>query len=201
MPQAEGLPVPPHTPQAQPCTSAAENAAEFPWRGITATDKHAAVKEWYSQRQAEISTSRPPPVLIVANPLPPTHSDHLRAVQAEAEGIQVAYGGITKAELLINTSVQNLDDQLFGREVWYFAGHGDALLEEQKVPAFVKNDQPETLSIQALVHLVQPHARHGQLNLVVFTGCCTYDLAKALHEAGACAHRNLFHTEAQETAT
>ena len=208
MPQAEGLPVPPHTSQAQPCTSAAENAAEFPWRGITATDIHAAVKEWYSQRQAEISkisgysTSRPPPVLIVANPLPPTHRYHLPAVQAEAMGIQDAYGGNTKAELLLNTSVQNLDGQLFGREVWYFAGHGDAVLERQKVPAFVKNDQPETLSIDALVHLVQPHARHGQLKLVVFTGCCTYDLAKALHEqAGACAHRNLFHTEAQETAT
>ena len=103
--------------------------------------------------------------------------------------------------MLLNTSVQNLDDQLFGREVWYFAGHGDAELGKEKVPAFVKDGQIESVSIETLVRLVQPHVNHGQLKLVVFTGCCTYGLGKALHEAGACAHRNLFHTEAQETAT
>ena len=174
------------------------------WRRVswtsTATDIHAAEAAWYSKRQAEMPPSRPS-VLVVANPLPETHRGHLRGVRPEAEGIQAAYGE-AKAEVLLNTSVQNLDDDLFGREVCYFAGHGDFLLERQKVPAFVKNGQDiESVSIETIVRLVRPHAKHGQLRLFVFTGCCTYGLGKALHEAGACAHRNLFHTEAQETAS
>ena len=99
---------------------------------------------------------------------------------AEAEKVRASYG--PRAEVRANIAVEDLPSALEGRSTWFFMGHGDAPLHGQKVPAFTKNGQIQSVTIDAVVAAVKPYALHGHLKTIVFNGCCTYELCRALHE-------------------
>ena len=50
-----------------------------------------------------------PEVLITAVPLPEAHGRHLRGVDEEADAVQAAFGGTTKAEIRSNITVGELE--------------------------------------------------------------------------------------------
>ena len=107
---------------------------------------------------------------------------YLANVRAEAHQQQAAWGGATKAEVLHDINLGQLGDALRGRKVWCFAGHGDAPLQGEKVPAFVYAGSLQAVSIDTLVEIVKPHVLSGDLEMIIFTGCCTFELARQLHE-------------------
>ena len=113
---------------------------------------------------------------------------HLSNVVEEANNVQTAFGGPEKAELLgvsncNGISFSQLDAALSGREIWCFAGHGDAMLDGEPTLAFTTEaGQLESVKVATIAATVKKHARHGKLKLVVFTGCCTLKLAEALQE-------------------
>lgn len=107
---------------------------------------------------------------------------HLPNVVKEAKNVQTAFGGPEKAELLEEISFSQLDAALSGREVWCFAGHGDAQLDREPTLAFTKTGQLESVKVATIAATVRKHARFGKLRLVVFTGCSTLKLAEALQE-------------------
>ena len=122
-------------------------------------------------------------VLITAVPLLVTNRHHLRCVEPEARAVQASYGGDSRATLLLNISVAELDASLRGCSTWCFAGHGNALLSDEYVLAFTKNGEIESVSIRTLAEVIRRHTPpHGNLQLVVLTGCCTYELGRALQE-------------------
>ena len=122
-------------------------------------------------------------VLITAVPQLVTTRHHLRCVEPEARAVQAAYGGASRATLLLNISVAELDRALQGCSTWCFAGHGDAPLSGENVPAFVKNGEIESVSIRTLAETLRRHTPpQGNLKLVVLTACCTYELGRALQE-------------------
>ena len=125
-----------------------------------------------------------PQVLITALPQLETSRHHLSNVEPEALSVQAAYGGATHAEVRLNISFAELDEALAGREVWCFAGHGDATLCGEKVPAFVLGGILESVSITALAEMVRKHVRLGTLKLIVLTGCKTLQLGIALRRVG-----------------
>ena len=112
--------------------------------------------------------------------------------------MQAAYGGATHAEVLLNISFAALDEALEGREVWCFAGHGNAILCGQNVPAFVSGGALESVSITALCETVRRHA--GTLKLVVLTGCKTLELGLALRRVGLVEVVSCWETVLQDEA-
>ena len=130
-----------------------------------------------------LGTSNTADVLITAVPQLVSSEHHLQSVEPEARAVQAAYGGDSHATLLLNISVAELDRALQGRTTWCFAGHGDVPLSGENVPAFVKNGVIESVAIRTLTEILRRHTPpHGNLKLVVFTGCCTYELGRALQE-------------------
>ena len=121
-----------------------------------------------------------PDVLITAVPQPEGSDVHLDNVAPEADAVAAAYG--SRAETLLDISFADLDAALAGRTTWCFAGHGDALLAGELVPAFVKDGEVESVSLRALAETVRRHAVDGRLRLVVLTGCKTLALGRALLE-------------------
>ena len=107
---------------------------------------------------------------------------HLANVGPEALLQQTAFGGPEKAEVMSDINVVQLNDALRGRKVLCFAGHGDAPLLGETVPGFVDAGGLQAVSISTLVEVIRAHVLKGYLQMVVFTGCCTLELAKALHE-------------------
>ena len=79
-----------------------------------------------------------------------------------------------------STSVSLLGQQLVGKQIWFFCGHG-AALQGQTVPVFQINGQLEAVSIDALVAVIRSVPT---LKLVVLAGCCTEQLGRALRDAG-----------------
>ena len=122
----------------------------------------------------------PPPKEVLITSVP--HG--LRQVPREAQKVQDLYVeyGDERAEILTDSSIEGLSQALAGRKAWYFMGHGDAQLQSEHVPAFDHAGRIQSVSIDAVVQTVKPHAMHGKLELIVLNGCCTYELAKALHE-------------------
>ena len=106
----------------------------------------------------------------------------LHNVVSEAQEIQAAFGGPEKAELFQDISFVNLDDALSGRRIWCFAGHGDFELDGTPTLAFTKGAELDSVKVETIASAVRKHARHGCLELVVFTGCRTLKLAEALQE-------------------
>ena len=107
---------------------------------------------------------------------------HLHNVVSEAQEIQAAFGGPEKAELFQDISFADLDDALSGRRIWCFAGHGDLELDGTPTLAFTKGGELDSVKVETIASAVRKHARHGCLELVVFTGCRTLKLAEALQE-------------------
>lgn len=103
----------------------------------------------------------------------------------EAQRTQTAFGGRSRAALLLNPCIEDFHSALVGRSTWWFSGHGDATLQGEFVPAFAINGALQTVSIKTLIDMVRPHAVSGCLKRVIFTGCCTLQLGKRLH-AEAC---------------
>ena len=112
--------------------------------------------------------------------------------------MQAAYGGATRAQVLLNISFAELDEALAGREVWCFAGHGDAILCGQTVPAFVSGGKLESVSLTALCETVRRHA--GSLKMVVLTGCKTLALGLALRRVGLVEVVSCWETVLQDEA-
>jgi hypothetical protein len=136
--------------------------------------------------QAGWRTPAAPDVLITAEPQTPSQKLlHLPNVEEEASAIMGAFGA--RAERVSRTSVEELKGLLRGKRIWFFQGHGDAMLKGEAVLAFEKDGELETVSIQTLVDTVRPYGKSGQLKLVVLTGCCTLPLATALHERAGVA--------------
>jgi hypothetical protein len=130
-----------------------------------------------------------PPVLITAVPQELSSYHFLKSVEPEARGVQAAFGGAAGADLLLNISIQRLDAALVDRHTWCFAGHGDVVLGGELVPAFVSEDgQLQSVAITPLAEVVRRHVTAGKLQLVLFTGCCTLQLAKALQEQACVPH-------------
>ena len=126
-------------------------------------------------------------VLITAEPQAQRNPDgtfsgiHLPNVEPEANAIQRAFG-TQRAKKVSRISVAQLGELLQGMQIWFFPGHGDAMLQGEPVLAFERDERIEAVSIDALVSTVRPHAESGQLKLVVLTGCKTERLGAALHE-------------------
>ena len=124
-----------------------------------------------------------PHVLITAESQVRASPHFLSNVNAEADEIQAAFGGPAHAQIERNISVSRLGTLLSNCKIWCFPGHGDALLHNEPVLAFVSsNGVLEAVSIQTLVDTVRPHVLCGSLLLVVLTGCKTAALAAALCE-------------------
>lgn len=123
-------------------------------------------------------------VLITAMPHAESMTMALPSVVQEAHQAQAAFGGPDRAELLLNSSVEALDDALRGRSTWLFAGHGDMLLAGEAVLAFADkaSGRLQAVSISTLVQIVRPHVQRGKLRLVMLTGCRTAALAQQLRE-------------------
>ena len=105
---------------------------------------------------------------------------HLPAVADEADAIKGAFGPF--AERRSRISAGQLHDALLGKQIWFFPGHGDALLLGDPVLAFEKDGSIEAVSMETLVGIVGWHVNHGNLRLIVLTGCHTSKLGQALHE-------------------
>ena len=124
--------------------------------------------------------------LITDEPQAKTNADgtksaiHLPAVASEAAAIERSLA--QNAERHSRISVRELRVVLKGKRIWFFPGHGDAMLQGEPVLAFEKDGVFEAVSIQTLTEIVKWHVKHSQLQLVVLTGCCTYRLGTALHE-------------------
>ena len=158
----------------------------YPWRGRRATmdlgrratmDLGGAAGRTSPEavgNKRDAQSIAPPPVLVTAVPQLQSSRHHLASVEPEAREVQAAFGGVDRATLRLNISAEELDPALNGREVWCFAGHGDAPLGGENVPAFVSDDgQLQSISITTLAEIVRRHTPpHGDLRLVVFTGCC-----------------------------
>ena len=115
--------------------------------------------------------------------------------------IQAAFGGAANAEVQRNISVSELGRLLKGRTTWCFPGHGDAMLQEEPVLAFVGvGGAIEAVSIATLVDTVRPHVLTGNLQLVVLTGCCTARLATKLRELACVPHVVCWETELHDEA-
>ena len=99
-------------------------------------------------------------------------------VKHEADTIRSAFG--VRAVKYDSTSVSLLGQQLVGKQIWFFCGHG-AALQGQTVPVFQINGQLEAVSIDALVAVIRSVPT---LKLVVLAGCCTEQLGRALRDAG-----------------
>ena len=125
---------------------------------------------------------------------------HLANVMREANEVREAFGGPGKAELLSGISFAELDAGLSGREVWCFAGHGDAKLDGEPTLSFTKEGQLESVTVATIADTVRKHAQHGKLGLVVFTGCCTLKLAEALQEQAGVQHIVCWSTVLQDEA-
>ena len=148
------------------------------YHGAGSSSGAVAVAE--SQRDAERQRPRTP--LLERDVLITSVPHGLAEADSEARDLRDTFGA--RAEVLPDISIADLPSALEGRSTWFFVGHGDAPLLHQKVPAFFKDGRVESVSIDAVVAAVKPHAEihGGNLNTVVFNGCCTYDLCKALHE-------------------
>ena len=105
---------------------------------------------------------------------------HLPGAAAEGVAIKGAFGPF--AERRSRISVSQLHEVLRGKQMWFFPGHGDAMLQGDPVLAFEKDGVLEAVSMDTLVDIVAWHVKHGSLRLVVLTGCLTSQLGKALHE-------------------
>ena len=124
-----------------------------------------------------------PEVLITAIPQSANSSLSLPGVAPEAEAVQAAFGGPSRAQLLLNASVSMLNDALNGKSMWLFAGHGDMQLAGEGVLGFMDDAAGlQAVSVDSLVAIVRPHVVNGNLKLVVLTGCSTLTLAHALRE-------------------
>ena len=130
-------------------------------------------------------------VLVTAIPLPHTSRYYLQNVEPEARAIEAAMPA--DAEVFVNISVDEFRRQIDGRKIWFFVGHGDAQLLGETVPAFAFANSSnlnglQSVSINTLVSIVRPCVLRGELELVVFTGCCTAQLATALHQKAFVPH-------------
>ena len=115
-----------------------------------------------------------PTVLITAVP----HG--LADVKTEAQAVQENFGGASCAELRLDMPFADLGPALAGKRIWWFAGHGDAPLVGEFVPAFFNAGAIESVSIKSIAETVRAHSDTGQLQMVVLTGCQTLGLGKAL---------------------
>ena len=114
---------------------------------------------------------------------------HLRLPDAQTEGsvLKNVHGSL--ADLHYDVSWQELRKLLEGREVWYFAGHGDyEVSKDERVPAWVNHNNErgdefilEAVSNDAIGLLI---SEQPQLKLVVLNGCKTQQLAQTLHDCG-----------------
>ena len=127
-------------------------------------------------------TRATPRVLITAAAQSALSQQHLPNVEPEARLVHAAFGG--DALLLLDASFESVDNALEGREVWFFAGHGDAKLCGERVPAFMFGSGMESVSISALAEMARKHVERGSLKLVVFTGCQTLQLGLAMRRVG-----------------
>ena len=112
------------------------------------------------------------------------------SVNIEADNIRDQFG-VVRAVVERNISKDDLDRLLTGKRAWFFPGHGDALLQGERVLAFVSSaGNLEAISIDTLVGIVQRHtsAGKGQLELIVLTGCCTLELGTSLYERARVPH-------------
>ena len=96
--------------------------------------------------------------------------------------MQAAFGA--DALLLLDASFESVDAALEGCEVWFFAGHGDAKLCGERVPAFMFGGGMESVSINTLAEMARRHVERGSLKLIVFTGCRTLQLGLAMRRIG-----------------
>ena len=106
----------------------------------------------------------------------------LPSVEHEADVIRLAFGA--RAATHSNISVAQLGELLAGKRIWFFSGHGDAVLQGEHVLAFRSpSGGIEAVSINTIAATVRPHVQpHGLLRCVVLTGCKTARLGEALCE-------------------
>lgn len=129
-------------------------------------------------------------ILITPVSQPNTSEFYLDSVNIEADNIRDQFG-VVRAVVERNISKDDLDRLLTGKRAWFFPGHGDALLQGERVLAFVSSaGNLEAISIDTLVGIVQRHtsAGKGQLELIVLTGCCTLELGTSLYERARVPH-------------
>jgi hypothetical protein len=96
-------------------------------------------------------------VLITDEPQATTDADgkrsrfHLPGVIAEASEIKAAFGPYGCREAQQDQRWHPPREALTGKQVWFFPGHGDAMLQGDPVLAFEKDGSLETVSIDTLV--------------------------------------------------
>ena len=113
---------------------------------------------------------------------------NLDGVDREAREVEAHFNAVEpgSAQVMLDASVETLDEKLEGKKLFFFIGHGDALLRGEAVLAFVSRDgELESVEASTLVAIFRKHVQRGSLREVVLMGCGTRALGDRLRaEAG-----------------
>jgi hypothetical protein len=112
---------------------------------------------------------------------PQAGETRLPGAEEEASALANIFGDV--GERCSRISADQLADSLRSKRVWFFCGHGDALLQGEKVLAFEKNGEVDAISISSIIRIVKSVPPKPP-ELIVLTGCLTAKLGEAMSEAG-----------------